>query len=213
MGFSAPAYESTEFEKVGCTTHSCRSGKAWAYVSGGKWKILSSLHIEMIQDASSATLCDLSIACRHRTLKLLMATALNLPLRKHRPQHRVRVPGRSRRLEHAEPHRDGPHQHMRRRELAPIALARGEAREGEARFQRVIPSLTGTLAVMGDQPVEEFRGAVAGFAVSPNVSPKPSPAVSAGRKKPVWRVTTPSAATSSGVEAGKSRNISRDSSG
>ena len=138
---------------------------------------------------------------------------LNLPLRKHRLQRRHRVPWRRRRLEHAEPHRDGARQHMRRRELAPIALAREQAREGQARFQRVVPSLARTLAVMRDQPVEEFWGAVAGFAVSPNVSPKPSPEASAGRKKPVWRVTTPSAATSSGVEAGKSRNISRDSSG
>jgi hypothetical protein len=102
---------------------------------------------------------------------------------------------------------------MRRRELAPIGLAGEEPREGQARFQRVVPSLAGTLAIMGDQPVEEFWGAVADFAVSPNVSPRVSPAASAGLKKPVCRVTTPSAATSSGVEAGKSRKLSRDSSG
>ena len=141
------------------------------------------------------------------------APPLNPPLGKHRPQRRHRVPWRRRRLEHPQPHRDRAQQHMRRRELAPIPLAREQAREGQARFQRVVPSLARTLAVMGDQPVEEFWGAVAGFAVSPNVSPKPSPEASAGRKKPVCRVTTPSAATSSGVDAGKSRNISRDSSG
>ena len=139
--------------------------------------------------------------------------SLNLPLRKHRLQRRHRIPWRRRRLEHPQPHRDRARQHMRRRKLAPIALAREQPREGQARFERVVPSLARTLAVMRDQPVEEFWGAVAGFAVSPNVSPKPSPEASAGRKKPVWRVTTPSAATSSGVDAGKSRNISRDSSG